>query len=308
MTRQQDDNVVQRLGRRAFLKGGTLLLAGSAMPPGKLLMAATDETARPKLRIGLATDLHYADKPPGGSRHHRESLAKFAEAAKRFELEKPDHVVCLGDAIDSAGSLDAEKGYLKQVAQAFAPLPGKHHFVLGNHCVENLTKPEFLEVVGQEKSYYSFDAADCHFVILDACFNCKGSPYGRKNFHWGDANVPPAELEWLQADLKQTPHKTIVCIHQCLDLIPPYGVVNGGEVLKVLERSGKVLGVLQGHFHWGNYSEIHGIHYCTIQAVVEGSGAENNSYAMLDILPGDVVRITGFRKQKNHRWSAGGRA
>ena len=70
-----------------------------------------------------------------------------------------------------------------------------------------------------------------------------------------------------------------------------------------MEKSGKVIGVLQGHFHWGNYGDIHGIHYCTIQAVVEGSGAENNSYAMLDILPGDIIRITGFRKQKSHQWS-----
>ena len=78
---------------------------------------------------------------------------------------------------------------------------------------------------------------------------------------------------------------------------------NADNVRRVLEQSGKVIGVLQGHFHWGNYSDIHGIHYCTIQAIVEGSGPENNSYAMLDILPGDVIRITGFRKQKSFRWS-----
>ncbi len=64
-----------------------------------------------------------------------------------------------------------------------------------------------------------------------------------------------------------------------------------------------MIGVLQGHFHWGNYGDISGIHYCTIQAIVEGSGPENNAYAMLDILPGDVIRIKGFRKQKSYQWS-----
>jgi len=297
-----EKNTVRRLGRRAFLEGGTLLLAGSTLASADWLLAASDDRAQPKLRIGLATDLHYADKPPSETRHHRESLTKFSEAAKRFQAEKPDHVIALGDLIDSAPTLDAEKGYLRQVARQFTPLPGKHHFVLGNHCVENLTKPEFLAIVGQEKSYYSFDAAGCHFVILDACFNRDGAPYGRRNFKWGDANIPPAEMVWLRTDLRRTELKSIVCVHQCLDLVPPYGITNGAAVCRVLEQSGKVIGVLQGHFHFGNYGEIHGIHYCTLQAIVEGSGPENNAYAMLDILPGDVIRITGFRKQKSRAW------
>ncbi len=267
------------------------------------LLAATDENVKPKLRIGLAADLHYADKPPSGTRYHQESLTKLAEAAKRFQQEKPEHIIALGDLIDSAADLDTEKGCLKQVVKEFTPLPGKHHFVLGNHCVENLTKTEFLGIAGQEKSYYSFDAQGYHFVILDACFNKEGASYGRKNFQWGDANIPSAELEWLRADLHETQHKAIVCVHQCLDLIPPYGVRNCNAVKDVLEKSGKVLGVLQGHFHFGNYSDMHGIHYCTLQAIVEGSGPEHNAYAMLDILPGDVVRITGFRKQKSYEWA-----
>jgi alkaline phosphatase len=304
MSNREEDQSVRRLGRRAFLQGGTLLLAGSTVALGDSawLLAATDENAKPKLRIGLATDLHYADKPPSGTRHHRESLTKFSEAAKRFQQEKPDHVIALGDIIDSAASLDTEKDYLKQVVKDFAPLPGKHHFVLGNHCVENLTKPEFLGIVGQEKSYYSFDAAGYHFVILDACFNKEGAPYGRRNFKSGDANIPPAEMEWLRADLDKTEHKTIACVHQCLDLLPPYGVQNCNAAKSVLQKSGKVTCVLQGHFHFGNYSDMHGIHYCTIHAIVEGSGPENNAYAMLDILPGDVFRLTGFRKQKSYQW------
>ena len=243
MSKQQEE---MRLGRRAFLKGGTLFLAGSALLPGRLLASAED---KPKLRIGLVTDLHYAEKQASGNRHFRESITKVAEAAKRFDQEKPDLAICLGDLIDSAASLDAEKGYLKRIIREF---PSKRHFVLGNHCVENLTKPEYLGIVGQEKSYYSFDANGYHFVVLDACFNSDGAPYGRKNFRWADAKLPAAELEWLQADLRQSPHKSIVFVHQCLDVIPPFGVKNGSEVRKILEASGKVLAVLQGHYHWGN--------------------------------------------------------
>jgi hypothetical protein len=289
--------MIEHLNRRAFLKNGTLFLAGS----GCLLSEAwADE--KPQLRLGLVTDLHHADKEASGSRFYRETLVKLAEAAKHFDQAKPDVTLCLGDIVDSAASLDTEKGYLKRIAQVFSRLPGQHHFVLGNHCVENLTKPEFLGIVGQQQSYYSFDFGGFHFVVLDACFTSDGAPYGRKNFAWADANLPPAELEWLRADLGKTPHKTIVFVHQCLDVIPPFGIKNAAEARKVLEDSGKVLGVIQGHYHWGNYQEIGGMHYCTLSAVVEGSGAENNAYAVMDILPGDAIRITGFRKQKDYRW------
>ena len=300
MADQRDEKHFHRLSRRAFLKDSTLLLAGSVLLPGDLL-AVTDE--KPKLRLGLVTDLHYADKDSRGTRYYRESLAKLAEATKQFDKEKPDLVVELGDLIDGTDSVEVEKGYLRRIVKKFAATPGRHYYVVGNHCVYNLTKPEFLGIVGQERSYYSFDAAGYHFVILDACFRSDGEPYGRKNFKWADANIPPAERDWLQADLHQTPHKTIVFVHQCLDLIPPFGIKSSLGVCKILEDSGKVLAIIQGHFHLGNYQEIGKLHYCTLSAVVEGSGPENNAYAMMDILPGDVIRITGFRKQKSYRWS-----
>lgn len=283
--------------RRAFLQQGTLFLAGSSLV-GSEVSGFAD--AKPKIRIGLVTDLHYADKPPAGTRHYRETPAKLAEAAKQFDKEKPDLVVELGDLIDSADALDVEQGYLKRIVKDFRATPGPHHFVLGNHCVSALTKPEYLEIVGRKASFYSFDTNGVHFIVLDACFRSDGQPYGRKNFDWTDANIPTGEVEWLQADLKQTAHKTVVFIHQRLDVKPPLGIKNAPEVRKVLEKSGKVLAVLQGHDHKGGYQEIGGIHYMTLAAMVEGSGEENNAYAVMEILPNDAVRIKGFREQKSY--------
>lgn len=253
----------------------------------------------PIVRVGLVTNLHYADKDSQGTRYYRDSMAKLAAAAKDFAAKKPDFVIELGDVIDSGASLDAEKEHLRRIIREF---PGKRHFVLGNHCVDNLTKPEFLEIVGQKSSYYGFDVNGYHFVVLDACFTSEGLPYGRKNSKWTDANIPPAEVEWLQADLRETPHKVVVFLHQRLDVEPPYGVRNAPEIRKLLAESGKVLAVLQGHYHKGDLKEIDGIHYCTLKAMIEGRGPENNAYAIMEILPGDVVRITGFGKQKSYRW------
>lgn len=304
----QDGRLSGRLSRRAFVRDGVLWLAAPFSAQGAAFLAAAEGTDKPKLRLGLVTDLHYADKAPRGTRHYRETLAKFAEAAGRFAEDQPDLVVELGDLIDSADSIEAEKDHLRRVAKALAATPGQHHYVLGNHCVDTLTKPEFLDLVGQQSSFYSFDAKGFHAVVLDACFRADGQPYGRKNFHWTDANVPPAELQWLRADLAQGSSKTIVFVHQRLDVEPPVGVKNAPEVRKILEASGRVLAVLQGHHHRNDYREIEGVPYCTLHAMVEGSGAPNNAYATMDVFPSGAIRITGFRQQKSYTWRQSDRA
>jgi predicted phosphodiesterase len=292
------------LGRRAFLKHGSLVLAAAGLNATAIgHLFANDGPTESVLRIGLVTDLHYADKPPAGSRHYRETLAKLAEAAAKFERSKPALVVELGDLIDAADSVEAERRHLKRINRVFADLSQDRHYVLGNHCVHTLTKDEFLDGVERSASHYSFDCGRFHFVVLDSCFRGDGEPYGRKNFHWTDANIPAAQLEWLKSDLAATDRKTVVLAHQRLDVSNNYGVKNCPEVRRVLENSGKVLVVLQGHSHRNDYHEIGGIHYCTLVAMVEGSGTENNGYSLMDLSPDGTIRITGYRKQSSYAWS-----
>lgn len=285
--------------RRTFLQDGSLLLLGTGAVASQPSLLLADDTQR-RVRIGMVTDLHYADKPPAGSRHYRETLTKIAEAGEQFQKDKPDFVVELGDLIDAADSVEAEKKYLATINKEFAALPGDKHYVLGNHCVTTLTKEEFLEGVGQKKPHYSFDVGGFHFVVLDACFNSDGQAYGRNNFKWTDANIPEKHVDWLRADLKATTGKTIVFAHQRLDVKNDYGVKNAEQVRKVLEDSGKVQAVFQGHSHKNDLKDINGIHYCTLVAMVEGSGAENNGFSVMDVFDGGTIRLTGFRKQAKY--------
>ena len=285
-----------RLGRRAFLRNGTLLLATAATVDASSLFA--DENTE-RLRIGLITDLHHADKPSAGTRHYRETLVKLAEAAAQFEKDKPNFIVELGDLIDAADSVETEQRYLKAINREFSAISKDRHYVLGNHCVDMLTKPEFLNGVEQKESYYSFDRGDFHFVVLDACFRNDGEPYGRKNSKWNDANIPAVEVEWLQEDLKGNNKKTIVFAHQRLDVSNDHGVKNCPEVRKIFEQSGKVLAVFQGHSHQNDLKDIGGIHYCTLVAMVEGTGVESNGYSIMEVATDGTIRLMGFRKQKS---------
>ena len=282
--------------RRAFFKHGALVLASTSITPN-LLFA---EKKSNLLRLGLVTDLHYADKPAAGSRHYRETLKKLEESALEFDSKKPSFLVELGDFIDAADSVDVEMRYLRTINREFSKMCKNRHYGLGNHCVDTLRKEEFLGEIGQDKSFYSFDKNGFHFVVLDSCFRSDGKPYARKNFKWTDANIPPEELEWLKGDLNATENKVVVFAHQRLDVNGNHGVRNNGEVRKILESSGKVQAVFQGHSHQNDLKLIGGIHYCTLVAMVEGTGLQNNGYSLMEIDSNGTISLQGFRKQSSY--------
>ena len=289
------------VNRRAFLRDGALVLTAAGLDASSVF-ASQDEN--PALKIGLVTDLHYADRAPGGSRHYRETPDKLAEASEQFAAHSPEFIVGRGDFIDAAESVEEGLGYLKRINRDFSAICKQRHYVLGNHCVYTLTKREFLDGVEQKKSYYSFDSGEFHFVVLDSCFRSDGEPYGRKNYQWTDPNIPAAEVDWLRADLKSTTKKSVVFAHQRLDVGSPYGVRNAVAVRKVLEDSQKVLAVFQGHSHKNDHKQIGDIHYCTLVAMVEGSGEASNGYSVLSLAGNGSIEVSGFRKQKKYTWDS----
>lgn len=284
--------------RRAFLHHSTLCLAGFGA--GRLL--AADSNASPLLRVGLMTDLHYADKPPTKTRFYREALAKLDEAVEVMNREKPNLVVELGDFIDQADSVEKEIEWLQTMESHFAKLSMPRHYVLGNHCVGTLTKQEFAANTKASGGHESFEAGGVTFLILDACFRSDGTPYSRKNFDWKDANLPASQLSWLESELNKASGPVIVLAHQRLDADKAHAVQNAPAARALLEKSGKVLAVFQGHSHKNDYQQIAGIHYTTLVAMVEGSGMENSGYSMFEVLADGSLRLQGFRRQVERAW------
>jgi predicted phosphodiesterase len=225
------------------------------------------------------------------------------EAAALFKQEQPTAIVCLGDIVDAAPTVEIEAAYLKTITAAMDESGIPRHHVLGNHCVSTLTKAEFFEhgKTTTKAGHFSFDLGDVHFVILDACYNSKMEPYGRNNFAWTDTNIPPSQQAWLTEDLDKTDKKTVVFAHQRLDLKPEvnYAVKQCVAIRSILEKSKKILAVFQGHSHKNELKTINGIPYCTLAAVVEGSGVENNSYSLLDVMNDGKLVLKGYRKQED---------
>ena len=54
--------------------------------------------------------------------------------------------------------------------------------------------------------------------------------------------------------------------------------------------------VFQGHDHKGDLTKLNNIYFYTLKGLIEGSGPENNCYAIVEIGMDRVIRIIGFRK------------
>jgi len=295
-----------KISRRVFLKASAASLAGLACSPFGCTGPESSITTGSRwgtARFGIVTDIHYADAKTVGTRFYRHSLDKLTECVELMNSEKTDFHVELGDFKDQNNPPTEEKtiSYLQTVEKVFQQFNGPNYHVLGNHDEDSISKAQFLAHIKNGSitpscTYYSFDFNGLHFVVLDANYIADGTDYDHGNFDWTDVNIPDAELNWLKQDLAATKGPVIVFIHQLLDGIGFAYVNNAADVRQILQQSGKVLAVFQGHYHQGSYSQIQGIHYYTLRALVEGPGLENNSCAVVEVYRDRTITVTGYRR------------
>ena len=260
---------------------------------------------KPILRFGMLSDVHYADRELAGTRYYRQSYGKVQEFVDLMNSQKVNFVIELGDFKDqdSVPNESNTLNYLTTIESVFHQFNGLTYHVLGNHDMDGISKEQFLNRVTNScippsKSYYSFNQNSFHFIVLDGNFTKEGKEYDHGNFSWNDAFIPEMEVNWLKDDLKSNKFPVIVFIHQMLDdsKSVEQSVRNAADIRHVLEQSGKVLCVFQGHVHEERYSLINNIHYYSVNAVVDGDGPENNSYEIVDIYNDGSLKINGYRR------------
>jgi 3',5'-cyclic AMP phosphodiesterase CpdA len=256
------------------------------------------------LRVGLFTDVHYARMPPDSGRYYADSLVKLAAAVDWLNAQSPDLVACLGDLIDSPadGDADLERGFLAEALAELSRLDCPLRFVLGNHDVWRLTKREFLARVNQEAAYFSLDLCGFHLIFLDACYRPDGREYAPGEFEWDASEIPEGERGWLAGDLASTDRPSVIFAHQRLDVPADdrHRVQSAAAVREILQASGKVRLVMQGHSHANERTDIEGIPFVTLRAMVLGEGLENNAAALLT-LASDSLSVLGFGEQVSWR-------
>ncbi len=255
------------------------------------------------LKIGFVTDLHF-----GPRAFHEGKLRKLTDHAAdltRGVVEamnelRPDLLVNLGDDIeDESRALDLVR--YTECQDILRTARTELVNVAGNHDTIHLTRDDLTSIWKRPGAlHYVFDHGGFHLVVLHTI--------ERKDV---EVRIPHAQLEWLKQDLPTTSLPVIVLMHhpaseQVLDDsfwfhdLPHLALVKERRDLRqILEASGKVRAVFNGHVHRNHLDVIGGIPYVTFQSLIENldDDAPGRSAAAHGIVEIDerrlVVRVKG---------------
>ena len=227
------------------------------------------------MKVGIFTDSHYSsEQVTCETRFNNKSLRKIEEALSFFKAEKCDRIICLGDLIDHEDDHTLLLNNLQSIAILFRATSLKYTVLMGNHDCFSLTQNEFYSIIGDEARPTPFIFENKTVIFMDACYYSNGEHYSPEKSHdWMDTNCQsPTKL---QEELKAVNGFCYIFIHQNLDPDIPEScrLNNDKTVRKILEDSGKVITVFQGHYHLGNKKRVNGIEYITIPAMCENEKA-----------------------------------
>ncbi len=174
----------------------------------------------------------------------------FAKISNLLKAQNPDFSVYLGDlSFDGSYQKWKEEFFIKEQLDLASTVPFFN--ATGNHEGWKGNTIAFLEGVESKsgtESYYSFDAGDVHFLILNT-----------------QEKVTPNSPQWkfAEEDLKSSKAKwKIVAFH-----IPAYGAGAHGENKAMIKMTKEIFEpngvdiVLNGHSHFYQHNKVNKIHH-----------------------------------------------
>ena len=232
------------------------------------------------VRFVFYTDVH--------ARQEWQTPAALEKAALAINAQSPDLIIAGGDLItDGFQSLasaaeprwDAYMLLHRGIDGDLYPTLGNHDLVAANpkdgSTPAKNPRSAFLEQTGLERTYYSFDAAGYHFIVLDSIEISRDELL----YH---GKIGAEQIEWLKMDLSRTPLSTPIVITTHMPLLTSFYaatqggtasapknrvIVNNLEVLDLIKNHNVII-VLQGHLHvkemirWKNTTFIVGGAIC----------------------------------------------
>ncbi|MFW5966100.1 MAG: metallophosphoesterase family protein [Persicimonas sp.] len=262
-----------------------------------------DECHAESARFGFGADLHYADHSAPNKGHRSIGEHKLREAIDSWNAARVDLAIMGGDYIDPEDDTDPDSAVedLRYIERIFATLEAPYYHVLGNHDLDVFDKKKFVEETVMERPHYSFDHGGFHFVVLDANYTRADddAEYDGNGYDWGETWINPTQLAWLEEDLRDADLPTLVFSHQCLSATGVPYVNNAPSVRRVLEASGKVVGVFNGHAHRNDRMVVGDIPYFTMQAMTPKS-SRTNAHAVVRVYEEGWIFVEGSAYQASY--------
>lgn len=272
-------------------------------------------SATAQIKIGVFADCQYCDCETAGSRFYRNSLSKLEDCITEFnQTEKLKFVVGLGDLIDrDFNSFDSVNVILQNSKK-------KVYHVIGNHDLEvEKTKLELVpSKVNLSETWYSFTQKGWHFIFLngnDITFHSNNQDIVKQakevtsnlkkedkpNYYEWNGGIGSKQMEWFERELQKANDKkrnVVVFCHYPLLPIGAHSLWNTEEVIEIINNYKCVKAWINGHNHAGNYTMNNGIHFITLQGMVDTE--KDNAFAIVSISDKEIV-IDGFGRELDRK-------
>ena len=259
------------------------------------------QSSHESVRFGLIADIQYCDCETRGSRFYRNSIEKLKFCIDRFNNERLEFMVNLGDLVDR----DTDKN-LGAVLAVLNKFNGKVYNTSGNHDYDGVTDNEALYAqLGMPSAYYSFVAKGWRFVFLntnevssyttpladelDAMMKqiresngMNGEPY--------NGGASKKQLKWLENELASAEakkEKVVVLSHHPIYAAPGLTALNDRDILALLSASSCVKAVISGHHHPGDFGTYNNIPFITTEGMVETE--KENAYGIIELTDKRIV-------------------
>ncbi|MCH8956587.1 metallophosphoesterase [candidate division KSB1 bacterium] len=270
------------------------------------------KSTNPEFSFGVLTDVQYCDCEPRNDRYYRNALAKFEESVRELNSKDLAFTIQLGDIIEK------DFASFDRVLPIYEQLVMPKYHVLGNHefSVSQEKKSAVLDKIGLENPYYDMSVKGWRFVILDGNDistyrvpkNSEAYRSAKARFEeLQDRGLPNAQkfngalgdqqMSWLRNTLNQActaGEKVILFCHHPVFPRNTNTLWNDTEVMNLIESHDCVVAYINGHYHPGNYQKKNGIHYLTLQGMVDT--VDKNAYAIIEIYQ-NRLEVIGYGRE-----------
>lgn len=256
----------------------------------------------------------------GRVQRYSQAPLKLQQALAVFLNMKVSLVLQLGDIINGGNSSQqAIYDDFKLIKDIFksSQLPIAH--TIGNHCLA-VTRPVLIAELELPATYYTLQlGSGWRIVVLDTTQMSGHSgleadhpaeleskafleshPLSERHpqMAFWNGGIPSTQSEWLKAELsaaERAGEHVIVAAHHQIGkgaARESHLAWNHESIASILESSRSTALVLAGHDHVGGYACRNGVHYVTVQAILEAP-TDSNAYGVLELGDG-IITLRGF--------------
>lgn len=221
------------------------------------------------LTLALITDIHYGRNDE--TKRGEQALELLDSTLEKIRLLKPDLLVDLGDRIVDQ-DIETDQKLSEAVACRFREIVTPHVHLLGNHDLENLSLPFHESVLQSVMTHSCIQLNGWHLIFWQVDARYRG----------GNLMIPQEDLAWLKRELTHTPYPAVLFTHVPLDSGSMQGnyyfqehpegraeYYNTNIARKMVTESESVVLTVSGHAHWNQLNTIDGVHFITLQSLIE---------------------------------------